>query len=253
MKPHFFANLGFADISISIGYFLAIELIEDGFHKKLCIAQAHLLQLFSLASIFWTLAIIIFFYQESSFLSSDGRVPFGLALARIRILWRLSAVLCWGLPLLTVITGIALHTNYSQVDGFWCWISKNNHYYRLEWLFFYGPLGLIWIFNIIIFLIHNFKGKVIYSEQAFAILNRLFGGYVLSFIITWTAALVSRLAQLGGETSIPLHIAHYATFPLQGILNLVVYLIVHKDTFTSPDGELQPLYYFTHDFDSVLL
>eukprot|EP00299_Pterocystis_sp_00344_P003989 c14795_g1_i1.p1 GENE.c14795_g1_i1~~c14795_g1_i1.p1 ORF type:complete len:247 (-),score=16.95 c14795_g1_i1:70-810(-) len=183
-------------------------------HERLCQLQAWAIQVFSLASLFWTSAIAL------SLLGTFRR-------------WN---VLKWELHLTTAIWlfslsfGVAIWALHGYGDvTIWCWVKDT----RLWWPCFYMFVVVAWINNLICYrlthsCIHTTLAQISDGQPQFLEMTRRHGlrkmrNYILVFIFTWSIPLIHRFAAMLDFEPNWLRALHVALFPVQGFLNALVY------------------------------
>jgi hypothetical protein len=177
----------------------------------------------------WTLCIAVFLLITVVFnVQAKERIAL-----KIEILFHCCV---WSIALLFTLLPI-IGLTYGR-SGLWCWIDGNETLGVVWiWITFYGPLWLLIIAVIIIYL--TIAGYLLYrrkklldltqgSNDMFArdikVYMRLFG-YPLIFLLVWLFPTINRLYQSisGGQFSFTLVLLHALFDQLQGFFNCILY------------------------------
>lgn len=185
-----------------------------------CIAQGANMQVFELASIFWTLIITIHLIIGVKFLI---RSP-----ARFE---RYYHIIAWSLPVASFV--ILMGLNAFGYAGNWCWIKPE--LVSLRFAFFYAPLLLIFFTNLIayIVIIQSVRVQMAKVEDLVASrdnkvtlgLQLKLSFFLLAFFIVWIIPVINRIymAFTTDGSSPTLNYLQAFFNPLAGLLNAIVY------------------------------
>eukprot|EP00300_Choanocystis_sp_HF-7_P033920 c46377_g1_i1.p1 GENE.c46377_g1_i1~~c46377_g1_i1.p1 ORF type:complete len:308 (+),score=45.99 c46377_g1_i1:64-924(+) len=191
--------------------FLAGTVISD----SLCVAQAGSIQFFYLASVLWTTAIAVRLYRVLVMRMTSKRYDLnGLFL-----------LVCWGVPLVTVIAGRTTNS-FGRLDDEakkWCWVRTEGQ----QFAFLYGPMSCLVVINAIIFWVSRHKTKQQHLPGMSASDQSLFLAYLAVVVLSNIWSVTYAFAKLAGAPSS--HISWLAICdeffsPLQGFLHALVYV-----------------------------
>jgi len=210
-------NLSIANLLTSIAFLMSNFPIDN--NKVLCDVQGFVDQWFSLSGLFWV-----------------GCVAYSLFVIVVkeqRNTWYLLKyyfIISWFFPLATAI-GMLMGDHYRNT-GIWCWIQNSELYYRffLWYIFLFGDF----IFTIIIMITIVRKVRIVaiasgrsqYSiDIATNIALKRTRNYILVFLISYSFGVINRIQNFISPDSpnFWLTLLQGAMFPLQGLLNGVVY------------------------------
>jgi len=138
-------------------------------------------------------------------------------------------ILCWGPSLGTVI--YLWLTNRFGDAGLWCWINpEKSGLYRFA--FFYGPLGIIFIYNGVVYCLvswilntENKKISRVIEEKKEHTIQTTFRWFLLAFFFCWLPAVANRI-QNSLQPDRPLfwlYCLHGSFTPLQGFFDALIY------------------------------
>jgi len=223
--------LSLADLGLAVAWLFGVVI---NMHTKgisdACIAQGYAMEFFRLSSFMWTGCFAIHLYQIIWKNIKDPEV--------YELRYHLMA---WGLPTLVCIYFVAENAEglqmMGQSDRPWCWIRDFQHDEwnafgaHLQYALFYGPLLIIFIFNLAIYAFLGRKvGELMQTRMKIRIQKRLLL-YLFVFQVTSVWGLANRIYQAFNKN----HKYDYfllcmdsAFGPLQGFLNALVYGLNQK-------------------------
>ncbi|KAH9089527.1 hypothetical protein AeMF1_011702 [Aphanomyces euteiches] len=194
----------------------------------LCYIQGYLLQFTTLSSYLWTTCFAFHLYQ---ILLKQNKTP---EMYEVRYL-----CFAWGIPLLILAAFATQQACGFTLIGFgglpWCWIRSwsEGHWssdgFMLQMVFFYGPLLIAVVFNLVLFVLVAAKlgssTTVMSTDLEDKVRHRMMA-YIGIFLITSVWGALGRTFQVispGHELS-PVFLTLSAFFsPLQGFLNCIIY------------------------------
>jgi len=204
--------LAISDFVVSIIFLLNLHV--DISEYAVCNILAALLQYFELTSALWALCIAFTLDQVIRVCNYH-----------VERYEKYFHLISWGLPGITVILsevqGLFANT------GLWCWIS-DVHYGTYRWLYFYGPLILILVYVVIVYVLVSKKIKAqlrlsaaVYQHNSETTIQQTFRWYIIGWIICWVPAIVDRVqGMVAPQDPIFILSAMHAFFaPLAGFVN----------------------------------
>lgn len=223
--------LSLADLGLAVSWLagVVINLHTPGVSTP-CIAQGYAMEFFRLSSFMWTGCFAIHLYQIIWKNIKDPEV--------YEIWYHITA---WGIPTLVCVYFVVQDQEgvqmMGQTDRPWCWIRDFSHDKwqafgaHLQYLMFYGPLLIIFIFNLGVYAFLGRKvGELMQTRMKIRIQKRLLL-YLVVFQLTSIWGLANRIYQAWS----PGHKYDYFLLcmdslfgPAQGILNALVYGLNQK-------------------------
>lgn len=206
--------LAITDFFVSITFILNLHI--DLTQNIACEILGAFLQFFELASALWAFCIAFVLDQVIRLNNYN-----------VERLEKYFHVLCWIVPLGTIVAshfqGLFANT------GLWCWLGeKDRELYR--WLYFYGPLVLILVYVVVIYITISQKIRAqirlsanVYAANNETTIQQTFRWYIIGWIICWVPAIMDRVQGMI-EPDSPVYIlsALHAFFaPLAGFCNSV--------------------------------
>lgn len=181
-----------------------------------CNIQATLIQYSEMASFIWSLIIACYLYT-----SAVKNWPN----SKTKSLLPLFLVLGFAIPLIPVIViqvEKAIGNSTNGPDITWCWIRGEYPAFRLG--FYYGPMALIWIINVILYILIVRKAFDADSSAFSKVVMRL-SLFVLAAVIANFPALINRIQNVISPRHpvFALFLLHAIFNPLQGFCNAIVY------------------------------
>jgi len=198
-------------LSQGISYLIGKEELDMG----VCIAIRAVFQYFFLASFCWTSAIAFHLYRAANHLPEKKSFYLGYHL------------ISWGLPgVMIAFLVIGKHITRAPFTS-WCDLSTT-----YEWIFWFTPLILSLIINLVFYvlIVRSFR-KTYTTQRKFEsrVLRRL-SYYLISFCLCWIWDIINHIIlTVSPECNIyPLLILQVIFAPLQGFLNFIVYGISNQ-------------------------
>jgi len=215
-------DLGFA---ISTLLTWQTDTTNIGFGEKLCYAQALLLQFFGVASYFWMGSICYHAYQ-SLVVTVSTKTLYGMV--------KYYVLICVGVPLILAVIPIPYSAyGSSSITAntlIWCWIDESFPVLRFD--LYYGPALLIWLFNILVYILIKRRLNTIFRAKV-GIANKKITLYLLIFIIIPLPGLINRTQNFIYPTDniFWLYLLEAIVAPSGGWLNAIVYGLSRKLRF----------------------
>jgi len=223
--------LSLADLGLAVSWLsgVVINLHTPGISTP-CIAQGYAMEFFRLSSFMWTGCFAVHLYQ---IIWKNIKDP------EVYELWY--HITAWGIPTLVCIYFVVQDQEgvqmMGQTDRPWCWIRDFSHDKwqefgaHLQYLMFYGPLLIIFIFNLGVYSFLGRKvGELMQTRMKIRIQKRLLL-YLMVFQLTSIWGLANRIYQAWN----PDHKYDYFLLcmdslfgPGQGFLNALVYGLNQK-------------------------
>lgn len=223
------ALISVTDVLRSIGFLMSLFR-----GRKICEAQAALIQFSSLASILWNNCYCCFMYIQFHLMKRSSK-----SLLKCSYLFHL---FCWTLPTVSIILGFYFKLN-GPSDASWCWISHGS----MRFVFFYIPLTLVLLFNIaaqVVVFISGYRSRRRFSHnldeegslidfpesELSSLITWQLRLFIVALILTWGIGLAKRIVSLFQDFNSPYTLEVLSTFilPLNGFFNFVAYFISTK-------------------------
>jgi hypothetical protein len=223
--------LSLSDLGLAVTWlFGAVVNLHTGTISEACIAQGYAMEFFRLSSFMWTGCFAVHLYQ---IIWKNVKDPEVFELRYHLVSWGIPSLVCCYF-LFKNETG---HQMMGQSDRPWCWIRDfhddewNAFGSHLQYAVFYGPLLVIFAFNLFIYSFLGRKvGELMQTRMKVRIQKRLLL-YLLVFQLTSIWGLANRIYQAWS----PKHNYSYVLLcldsafgPLQGFLNALVYGLNQK-------------------------
>jgi len=113
----------------------------------------------------------------------------------LRSFFKYYFIICYVIPLITVIICVISYSFGQTEDEVWCWIIRERQ--ELRFAVYYVPLVILWIFNVSIYIMLS---RERYSSLSYGYIikegKRKLRLYILVFVIMKFPALVNRLCNL---------------------------------------------------------
>ena len=223
--------LSLSDLGLAVTWlFGAVVNLHTDTISEACIAQGYAMEFFRLSSFMWTGCFAVHLYQ---IIWKNVKDPEVFELRYHLVSWGIPSLVCCYFLFMNE-TG---HQMMGQSDRPWCWIRDfhddewNAFGSHLQYAVFYGPLLVIFAFNLFIYSFLGRKvGELMQTRMKVRIQKRLLL-YLLVFQLTSIWGLANRIYQAWS----PKHNYSYVLLcldsafgPLQGFLNALVYGLNQK-------------------------
>lgn len=203
------------DIFASISFALGPSAVPI---PALCQVQAFVIQMFALASVFWTACMA---WNLHSWFC--GKVPESKLRKRLPLYIGLSLF-----PPFCSAVGLAAADDFDDAV-LWCWIDVDHQ--GLRFALFYAWVVLAWSYVSYVSIKvrseaqHRSEeaGGSSAAQKAEKIIVRKLYQYMLVFVIIWLIALINRIVNAAGSVVFALTLLQQIFVPIQGFLNALVY------------------------------
>jgi hypothetical protein len=210
--------LSIADLGDSVGWVLSPKMYDH----VTCVAQGILIQGFSLAAIFWQVAIAAYILQ----------VNLGIQGLEKQEKWY--HLVCWGIPALTIIVG-SIYDIYGPA-GPWCWIQHPHEWTGIIVLYIPFVIGITFtsiIYVVVAHIIHKKSSEAITEMEKVHLhhmQNRLRSRfYLFPFALGWAFGIINRIYNIASPNRQPILYGLQAFFfPLQGFWNFLMYGLTER-------------------------
>jgi len=204
--------LAIADLVTSVVFILNLHV--DISRTLTCDLLAGALQYTELCSSIWALCIA--FVLDQVIRASNYHVE---------RLEKIFHILAWIIPAVSV--AAAYFQDLFTDTGLWCWIS-NAHDGLFRWVYFYGPLVMILLYVVVVYILvsRKIRATMYLSEtsiSAEATIQQTFRWYIIGWAICWLPAIVDRVQGILDplNPNFTLSALHSFFTPLAGFCNSI--------------------------------
>jgi len=194
-----------------------VNLSNDG-REALCRAQAGGIQFFALSTFFWISCLAFHAFNILCRKKSEET---------LKSFFKYYFLICYTIPLITVIICLSFGGFGQTEDEVWCWII--NRYQSLRFSLYYVPLVILWIFNVSIYVLLS---RERYSSLSYGYIikegKRKLRLYILVFVIMKFPALLNRLCNLVWSDQFFLFLLQAIFDSLFGFFESLVYIVLVK-------------------------
>jgi len=222
------ANLG----SCSFDLLSLVLIWMPTFPNTLCQVQGLGLQFSALCSFIWTSSLGFHIYCSVCLKKSNDTMK-----SFFKVYFLLSILL----PAATLVGSVFDNEIVPMHHQPWCWLKGIRRF-----IYYYGPLVILWIFNVIIYyFLSRASLSIVSYRQMINSQKRRLRLYVLIFIIAKIPALINRICNAASGECTILSTIQTISDPLYGFFYFLVFLYIKKNIFmeccTKIPAEQKPL------------